>query len=252
MTSVTSSSAAASLQEFDTTTARWGRLTMIACLLISLAGPAYLVLFSGLEVDHSRIWAAVLAIAGTFAALWIVEPLTYYPILGQASMYQAFMIGNISNKLLPSALMAQAAIGAKAGTRKGELAAVMAIGGAVTVHLLSLLIFVGILGTWLVSVVPPDVVELVQTYILPTVMGAILVQAIASQKQLKATIIAGVVAVVVVFVLIPAVPSLAFYGTAVAVITTAVLAWFLRDKSADPERPGPADQAEDATTDPAT
>ena len=107
------------LEQFDATTARWGRLTMIAGLLFALAGPAYLVLFSGLDVDQARIWTALLAIAGTFGVLWIVEPLTYYPILGQASMYQAFMIGNISNKLLPSALIAQSAIGAKPGTRRG-------------------------------------------------------------------------------------------------------------------------------------
>ncbi len=234
MTAVTSS--AASLQAFDATTARWGRLTMIAGLVFALAGPAYLVLFSGLDVDQARIWTALLAIAGTFGVLWIVEPLTYYPILGQASMYQAFMIGNISNKLLPAALIAQASIGAKPGTRRGELAAVMAISGAAMVHLVSLLVLVGLLGSWLVSVVPAEVVAVVQTYILPSVLGAVLVQAIVSTRNLRMTVIAGVVAAAVVFLLVPAIPALAFFGTAIAVIGTAVLAWFLREKSspADP------------------
>ncbi|MFH5822862.1 hypothetical protein [Georgenia sp. AZ-5] len=240
MTSMNSSAAA--LRRFDATTARWGRLTMIAALLFSLAGPAYLVFFSGLEVDHSRIWTAVLAIAGTFGVLWFVEPLTYYPILGQASMYQAFMIGNISNKLLPSALIAQSAIGAKPGTRRGELAAVMAIGGAAVVHLVSLLIFVGLFGSWLVSVVPAEIVAVLQTYILPSVLGAVLVQAIVSMRQPRVTIIAGVVATAVVFVLVPAMPALAFFGTAIAVITTAMLAWLLREKpaSAAPSEPSSA------------
>lgn len=40
------------------------------------------------------------------------------------------MIGNISNKLVPAAIVAQSSIGAKAGTKRGDLAAVMAIGGA--------------------------------------------------------------------------------------------------------------------------
>ncbi|MEX5297278.1 hypothetical protein RCG67_00675 [Kocuria sp. CPCC 205292] len=243
MTTVTHTDSA--LQRFDATTARWGRLTMIAGLVFALAGPAYLVLFSGLDVDQARIWTALLAIAGTFGVLWIVEPLTYYPILGQASMYQAFMIGNISNKLLPSALIAQAAIGAKPGTRRGELAAVMAIGGAATVHLVSLLVFVGVLGTWLVSVVPADVVAVVQTYILPSVLGAVLVQAIVSTRSLRMTVIAGVVSAAVVFVLVPTIPSLAFFGTAIAVISTAVLAWFLRDRSA------PAAPVADKVQDPA-
>ncbi|MFE7629496.1 hypothetical protein [Kocuria sp. NPDC057446] len=227
----TVNSAVPALEQFDATTARWGRLTMIAGLLFALAGPAYLVLFSGLDVDQARVWTALLAIAGTFGVLWIVEPLTYYPILGQASMYQAFMIGNISNKLLPSALIAQSAIGAKAGTRRGELAAVMAISGAAMVHLVSLLVLVGLLGSWLVSVVPAEVVAVVQTYILPSVLGAVLVQAIVSQWNLRMTLVAGAVAAAVVFVLVPAVPALAFFGTAIAVISTAVLSWLLRDRS---------------------
>lgn len=233
-----------SLEQFDRTTARWGRLTMIAGLIFALAGPAYLVFGSGMEVDHGRIWVALLAIAGTFGVLWIVEPLTYYPILGQASMYQAFMIGNISNKLLPSALIAQSAVGVKPGTRKGELAAVMAISGAAAVHLLSLLVFVGVLGTWLVRIVPPEVIAVVQTYIFPTVIGAVLVQAIVSLKQWRFTLVAGVVAAVIVFAVVPNLPQLAYFGTALAVVITAVLAWLLRDRTAQSaEVPESAEEA---------
>jgi hypothetical protein len=217
-----------SLNDFDRTTSRWGRITMIAGLVFSLALPTYLVFFSGLDIDLAAILTAFLAIAAVFGVIWIVEPLTYFPILGASSMYQAFMIGNISNKLLPAAIVAQSTIGAKAGTKKGELASVAAICGAAAVHLLSLVIFVGLLGTWLVSVVPADVVAVVQTYILPTVMGAVLVQAIVSQRAPRTTIIALVVAAVVVFGLVPLLPALKMYATALAVLTTAAAAWFLR------------------------
>lgn len=215
------------LKTFDDTTARWGRLTMIATLIVALAAPSYLVFFSGLDISYVHVLAAFLAIAGTFGVLWVVEPMTYYPILGQASMYQVFMIGNISNKLLPAALIAQAAVGAKPGTRRGELSAVMAIGGAVTVHLLSLLIFVGIFGTWLVSVVPQDIIEVIQTYILPSVLGAVVVQAIVSLKQPRTTVIAGVIAALVLFVLVPAMPQLTFFATVIVVFATAAAAWML-------------------------
>ena len=155
---------------------------MIMGLFFSLAAPAYLVFFAGLDIPISGILTAFGALAAVFGVIWIVEPLTYFPILGASSMYQAFMIGNISNKLLPAAMIAQSTIGVKAGTRKGELATIAAICGAATVHLLSLFIFVGLLGTWLVSVIPVDIVHTVQLYILPTVMGAVVVQAIVSQK----------------------------------------------------------------------
>lgn len=243
MSTHTSSAApAGSLQAFDDTTARWGRLTMIAGLIVSLCGPIYLVFFSGLDIDQTRILAAFLAVAGTFGVLWLVEPVTYFPVLGQASMYQAFMIGNISNKLLPAALMAQTAVEAQPGTRRGELAAVTAIGGAVVVHLLSLLIFVGALGTWLLSVIPQGLIEVLQTFILPTVLGAVLIQAIVSLKQPRTTVIAALVATAVVFALVPALPQLAFFGTVIVVFSTVLAAWFLRSRAAE------RGQNEDATS----
>ncbi|MGP5044019.1 hypothetical protein ACTXJR_08345 [Glutamicibacter ardleyensis] len=99
------------LGAFDKTTSHWGRITMIIGLFFSLAAPAYLVFFSGLDIELSGIFAAFAALAAVFGVIWIVEPLTYYPILGASSMYQAFMIGNISNKLLPAAMIAQSTIG---------------------------------------------------------------------------------------------------------------------------------------------
>ena len=218
------------LGTFDKTTSRWGRSTMIIGLFFSLAAPPYLVFFSGLNIELSGIFAAFAALAAVFGVIWIVEPLTYYPILGASSMYQAFMIGNISNKLLPAAMIAQATIGVKPGTRKGELASVAAICGAAAVHLTSLFIFVGLLGTWLVSVIPTEIVQTVQLYILPTVMGAVLIQAIVSQKSPRTALIALVVSLIVVFVLAPLSPKMALFSTAIAVISTAVLAWVLRDR----------------------
>src|SRR6476661_2055308 len=156
------------MAEFGRTTSRWGQATMIAGLLISVAGPLYLVFASGLDIAPAQLWVAFGAVAATFGIIWIVEPLTYFPILGPAAMYQAFMIGNIANKLLPAALIAQTNIGAKPGTKRAELAAVLAICGAAMVHLVSLAVFVGLLGTWLISVIPADIVTVTRSYILPS------------------------------------------------------------------------------------
>ncbi|MCU1631904.1 MAG: hypothetical protein JWM61_556 [Micrococcaceae bacterium] len=220
----------ASLAEFDRTTSRWGQLTMGVALILSLAAPLYLVFFTDLGITAGMIWTAYLAVAAAFFVLWFVEPITYYPVLGPAAMYQAFMIGNIANKLLPSALVAQAAIGAKAGTKRGEFAALMAICGAAMVHVISMLLFVGILGTWLVSIIPTDIVDVARLYIFPAIIGAVLVQLVVTMKQPRVTVIAVVVAALVLFVLVPAVPALAKPATGVVVLITAVLAWFLRSR----------------------
>ncbi|GAA1661198.1 hypothetical protein GCM10010977_24930 [Citricoccus zhacaiensis] len=231
-TATTSTPAASpgSMAEFDATTSRWGRLTMLAGLVFSLAGPLYLVFFADLGVTATALFTAFAAVAGTFFVIWIIEPITYFPILGPASMYQAFMIGNISNKLLPSALIAQARIDARPGTHRGGLAAVMAICGAAFVHLLSLLVFVGILGTWLISVIPESVTDVVRVYVLPAVLGAVIIQAIVSLKQVRATAVAAVVAALVQFVLVPLVPALGMAATAISVIVTLVIGWYVRKR----------------------
>lgn len=221
------------VEEFDRTTSRWGRITMATALILSLAAPFYLVLFTDLGITSEQILTAFLAVAAVFFVLWFIEPITYYPVLGPAAMYQAFMIGNIANKLLPSALVAQAAIGAKAGTKRGEFSALMAICGAAMVHVISMLVFVGLLGTWLVSIVPVDVVDVARLYIFPSIIGAVMVQLVVSLKQPRVTVIAVVVAVLVLFVLVPAAPVLAKPATGIVVLLTASLAWFLRPRNKD-------------------
>ena len=229
--------AATGLADFDRTTSRWGRLTMLVGLAISLAAPAYLVFFAGLHASAAQVLTAFLAVAATFGVLWVIEPVTYFPILGESSMYQAFMIGNIANKLLPAALTAQTTIGARPGTRRGELASVSAISGAVIVHLASLVLFVGFFGTWLIANLPADILHVMQVYIVPTVFGAVHVQALAHLKQARTAVIAILVSVIVVFVLGPIIPKFDMYSTVVAVASTILLAWFLRKRAPKAEAP---------------
>lgn len=234
-----SATTAGSLREFDRTTSIWGPVTMGAGFLISLFAALYVVFGTGLGITAGELWTAVGAVLATFAVIAVIEPVSYYPILGRSAMYQAFMIGNISNKLLPAAVVAQANLNERPGTRRAGLIAGSAIIGAVIVHLATLILFVGVLGTWLVSVLPPEIITLARTYILPAIFGAVIVQIVVSMRAPRTTIVALVVGALVVFVLVPLVPSTAYFGTAIAVVLTIVLSWFLRDKSADTATPAP-------------
>lgn len=214
-----------SWDRFDRTTSRWGRITMTLGMIVMIAGPG--IVAAQLGVDPLTVVTGVTAIAAAFGALWVVEPLSYYPILGPASMYQAFMIGNISNKLLPSAIVAQSTIGARPESRRGQLAAVLAICGAATAHLLSLLVFVGFLGTVLLNSIPPDLLDASKAFVLPAVMGGVVVQIVWSNPQPRILIIAVIVALVVQFALTPLVPVVALFGIAISVVATILLALFL-------------------------
>ncbi|MFP5071099.1 hypothetical protein ACLFMI_15730 [Pseudonocardia nantongensis] len=234
----------AAYSQYDRTTSRWGRITMLLVLLLSVGAPLSLVAFGGLPITQPELWTGFLAVAAVFGVIWVIEPVTYYPVLGPAAMYQTFMIGNIANKLLPAVIVAQDAIEAKPGTRRAELAAVMAICGAAVVHVVSLAILVGVLGTWLVSVMPDSVIAVARLYIFPAIIGAVVVQLAAYVKQPRITVIALAVGIVVQLLLVPNLgETFGYFATAVVVLATVILAWFLRSRRAEQ----PTDQTADDT-----
>lgn len=69
---------------------------------------------------------------------------------------------------------------------------------------------------------------MIRLYVFPAVIGAVIVQSIYSMRQLRPTLIAFAVVLVVQFVVIPLVPALALAGTAISVIATIIIGWFLR------------------------
>lgn len=222
---------APSFEAFERTTSRWGAITLALGFVLSMSLPLYLVFMTDIELQFSQVIKAYLAVAAVFGVFWIVEPLSYYPILGPAGMYQAFLIGNVMNKLVPSALVAQETIGAQAGTPKGNYAATLAICGAAFVHVVSLVLLVGWLGTWLIAMVPESVATTVKLYVFPAILGPMIMQLILTNKR-SAVVIAAAVSAAVVFVLVPLVPALAPAQVGIAVFLSIVGYWLVRGKGA--------------------
>ncbi|GAA1999469.1 hypothetical protein [Brevibacterium samyangense] len=231
MTAVTTADTSALDRNYTRTTTVWGNATLFAGFLLATYLPFHVLLFTDVPVTFAQILTAFIAVAAAYGVFWFVEPITYFPILGPAGMYQAFMIGNISNKLLPAAIVAQSTIGAKPGTKKASYAATAAICGAAFVHVVSMLVFVGILGSWIVTILPPPVTAIAQSYILPAILGGVVVQLIGTVKNLKSTFVAIVVGIVVVFAIMPFVPVVVQgFKIAICVVLTVVVVWFTRNK----------------------
>ncbi|WP_347110986.1 hypothetical protein AAHB33_09535 [Paenarthrobacter sp. S56] len=217
---------------FDHTTSVWGPVTLGLGLLISLAAALYAAFGSGAGVTPLELVTAVGAVLATFGIIAVIEPVSYFPILGRSAMYQAFLIGNIANKLLPAAIVAQAKLGEKPGTRRSELIAGSAIIGAVLVHITTLVLFVGVLGTWLVGMLPAPLIATARTYILPAIFGAVILQSVLAMKNRRTTIVAIAVAAGIVFVVVPLAPALTYFATALAVVITIVASWLARPRTA--------------------
>ena len=154
------------------------RIGIITTLAISAAMflPAVLLY---LVYGVAAPWDAILVgmgLAVTYLAPFaIVEPISYYPIYGDAGNYMSMTAGNIANLRLPCAAVAQAVAGVPEGTRKG--AAIGAIGIAASVFAGVVGVFLGaVAGGAVVSVLPAWLVAAFKTYLLPAVWGAVLGQ----------------------------------------------------------------------------
>ncbi len=114
-----------------------------------------------------------MGLALTYAVpFYIIEPISYYPTLGDAGTYMSFFAGNISNMRLPCAAVAQEVAGVEEGSKKGELVAT--IGIAVSIWLSIIAVFIGAVATgWIVQVFPPWIQDAFKTYLLPAVFGAV-------------------------------------------------------------------------------
>ncbi|WAH97769.1 hypothetical protein [Arthrobacter sp. MMS18-M83] len=209
------------LAAFNRTTSFWGPVTLVAGMASMFVGPVLLAIFGGFEVRIEQVLVAFVALAIAVGVLWVVEPVSYFPILGPASMYQAFLIGNVSTKLLPAVLTAQNRIGAKTGTPKAQLTAVIAICAAAIVHVISLIVVVGIFGTLLVSVLPPALLSTVSTFVVPAILGAFIVQAVLTNLKNYPILIAGAaVGCLVVFGLLDHFPLFSPYVPLFGVVLT--------------------------------
>lgn len=119
------------------------------------------------------------------------------------------MVGNISTKLLTAAIITQYSMSAKLGARCGDLAAAMAICCAATVHLTRLLVFIGLLGAWLVSIVPVLMIEVASLGILRS-HGCGAGPGIREHERVRSTAISITIAMALLlqFLIVPAIPKM--------------------------------------------
>ncbi len=153
---------------------KWGKITNCLGILFSF-GPAFvLAVIFDIMPPSSAIVTGFISIAGAVGVLWFVEPVSYFPIIGVAGTYMAFMSGNISNLRIPCAAIAQKIANVEPGTNEGSIVA--ALGMSVSIIVNIVILAVGVFaGSAIVAALPESVVNALN-YLLPSLFGAIFVQ----------------------------------------------------------------------------
>lgn len=166
---------------------RIGKLTGFLGVVLSFAPAAVLAVVYGLLPKPAALLTAFIAAASAFGFLWIVEPISYFTVLGPVGTYMAFLSGNISNMRVPCASMAQISAGVEPGTDEGSIISTIGMATSIIINISVLTIGV-ILGASVLAMLPDKVTEALN-YLLPALFGALLMQFSLKQKSLGITML---------------------------------------------------------------
>ena len=153
---------------------RIGKITGFLGVILSFLPALMLAVVYGLLPDPAALLTAFIAAASAFGFLWIVEPISYFTVLGPIGTYMAFLSGNISNMRVPCASMAQISAEVEPGTEKGQIISVIGMATSIVINVSVLTIGV-ILGSKVLSALPAGITEALN-YLLPALFGALLMQ----------------------------------------------------------------------------
>ena len=154
---------------------RIGKIIGVLAVVASFLPALTLGLVYGLWPDWAALGTAALTAISSFAVLWFVEPLSYYPVVGPMGTYMAFVSGNISNMRIPCASMAQVAAEVEPGTDEGSIVATIGMGVSIVIN--TLVLSVGVVaGQAILGALPEAVNVALSNYLLTALFGALIVQ----------------------------------------------------------------------------
>lgn len=175
---------------------RIGRATLLIAMVLCFLPALYLSFGLGAFPGVGTILTGFLAVVAFVGIMWVVEPISYFPVLGVCGTYMSFLSGNIGNMRMPVVVSCQNAIGAETGSRKAEVAAVIGIAISVLVNLVFLIALV-LIGKALIDVLPAPVAQAVKDYTLPALYGAVVVMFASNATRRNA--LTGILAGLAVF-----------------------------------------------------
>lgn len=207
-----------------------GRVTLGIAIVASLFPALYLSFVLGGFPGTGIIVGAFLAVAAFVGIAWVVEPLSYFPMLGVSGSYMSFLSGNIGNMRLPVVISCQNAIGAEIGSTKAEIAAVLGIAVSVIINLIFVVALV-LLGNLILAAMPPVLKTMLENYTFASLYAAVFIMFFTNAKLRMHGFVAIGVGIVVLMAPISEIMNVTSAGIA-GIVVSLLLARFPANKTA--------------------
>lgn len=212
-------------ESFTNPIIKYGRITNLTGVLFSFFPALTIYFVYGVFPGFENILSGWVLIASIYLIYAVVEPVSYFPVLGLPGTYMSFLSGNIGNMRVPCSAVAQEAVGVTPGTKKAELVSTLGIIGSIVVNIIVVTI-AAFGGAALMEAFPPVVIEAF-TYVSPAIFGAIFAMYAAKKYTygIFALLIAGSM------LLIGGIPT--YVMIPVSVFSTVGFGFFLNKKKND-------------------
>lgn len=148
-----------------------GRFTLLLAVAFSFFPLIFLYLTYGAHPDFGTALKAWGMIATIFGAMYFVEPISFYSILGLSGTYMSFLSGNIGNCRLPCAAMALEITETEPGTHEAEVISTLGISGSIIVNIIGVTLC-AFVGAAVIKVLPVTITDALKTYTAPAIFGA--------------------------------------------------------------------------------
>ena len=162
---------------------RIGHITMAIALVLSFLPIAYFAFIQGYLLPGSTYLAGILSISAIGIGMWLSEPEAYWPVLGSAGTYIAYLSGNVGGMRFPVATTVQKDMNADITTPKGQVVTIVGIVASVVANLIILLIIV-LAGDFILSILPQVIISSF-SFVVVSMLGAMLLMNIQSKGGLK-------------------------------------------------------------------
>ncbi|MCR3955849.1 MAG: hypothetical protein NUK57_06080 [Gudongella sp.] len=185
-----------------------GRWTLLIAIPLSFLPAIYLYLNYGAIPPIGRILTGWFLIVSIYGSYYVIEPVSFFPVLGVSGTYMSFLAGNIGNMRLPCAAVAQEALQVESGSNKAELVATLGIAGSIITNLIVITI-AAVAGNQLFNYFPEPVINAFD-FVLPGIFGSMFAMFAIKHPVYGAfalsivLIMLGVIKVLPVYVVIPA------------------------------------------------
>lgn len=151
---------------------RIGRTTMVIAFVLSFMPVIFLYFVMGYRVPIATYLNVTFALTALCIGMWLTEPLIWYPILGAAPTYMAYLSGNVKNIRVPVARSVMKKYGEHSNSPRGQVLATFSVAITVFVNLIILTIVI-FTGSYFVPLLPPIVLSALR-YVVPSLIGALI------------------------------------------------------------------------------